>query len=149
MSNEMIILMKDLLFDERNLPPTEIKNRKLSSCFIVQNSVDDYKYKPRSASTFKGRDFIGNNNNNNNNLTNKNSNQRKFSDDLFLCKENNISYTNLNLTEHASIPKQINLNRDLYSNGIYSNQNSTLNANTIIKGRKFSDHQDEKSIKLL
>jgi hypothetical protein len=151
---------------------------------LSENTNITEKYKPRSSSTFKSNSNIYKKYNNEDpqkkdNLIqrnlfppqNKNLNQNQFQNkickknlfdfnEFFLCKENSISIIDSKLLEYIPLPKQINLNKDLFFLVNYSNceknennkneyinnnnkkNNDNANDNIIIKGRKFSESSD-------
>lgn len=111
--NDIIFLFKHQKFQDQNFPPHAIalrdlifrekvelpelckpqqKKIKLSTCFVMEPKTDDFKIKPRSASTFKPtNDYKNARKNFNNDIEEKN----------FLNNNNNYQYLkNTNLKEN-------------------------------------------------
>ena len=173
------ISLRDLIFNEKTELPElckpQQKKFKLSTCFVIETKTDDFKIKPRSASTIKpadnrnARNYSNNENedknlikNNYNNKINAKENQDKKvcqncfnnakikisnANEFFLCREFSISIINLNLIEHNRNDRVINLNNDLgyLLNFKNDNKNSNNIDKVIVKGRKFSEISDNSS----
>jgi hypothetical protein len=158
-----------LLNDKTELPELckpQQKKIKLSNCFVIETNKNDVKLKPRSVSTinpnseyknlrsnsnyeFENKNLASNNFNFKNNIkeneeTNVSdyNNKRKFINfnEFFLCRENSISISNINLIEYNINQKVVDLNNDLgyLLNFKTGNRNENCNDKLIIKGRKFS-----------
>ena len=161
---ERMEIIKELIFNEKSESPylliSDNKKTKLSSCFVIDPPSDNYKFKPRSASTFKPNSNYNKNYNDNqqNNIIQKAqpvqiTRKIKSDSDYYLCRENSISITGSILLEFISQPKQVNLNKDLSYLVNYVNKEKEKkddpNDKIIIKGRKFSECSDTSGNKKL
>ena len=155
---------KELLFNDKTELPElckpQQKKLKLSNCFVMKTNKDYVKPKPRSNSTiypnteyknlrsnsnyeFENKNQASNNFNFKNNIKENqktnvcdHNNKIKFFNfnEFFLCRENSISISNINLIEYNIDEKVVNLNNDLgyLLNFKTGNKNEKCNDNIII-----------------
>lgn len=171
-----VLGLKELIFNDKIETPElckpQPKRIKLSTCFVIEPKIEDYKVKPRSASTIKPNtdnktyrknssledeeknltknNYCNKNNSKENQVNNCcNNTKRKFfnSDEFLLCRENSLSIVNLNMVEYCRNDRVVNLNNDLGFLLNFKNENKNINNNdkVIIKGRKFSEVSNNSS----